>query len=88
MSKTSETSQTTKDLTDDVTNKVLGILEKQQPVQKIRNSQFLSAILAAAGLALFLVGVEKVFIYLSGWTSIGLGLLLLAVSGTLFTKLK
>lgn len=81
-------SQTEKDIADEVTNKVLGLLEKQQPVQKIRNSQFMSAILAAGGLALFLVGVEKVFVNLSGWTSIGLGLVLLAISGTLFTKLK
>ena len=46
---------------DQVAEKVIEVLGKPKPVQKIRNSQFATAILGASGLALFLVGVEKVF---------------------------
>jgi hypothetical protein len=73
---------------DDVARRVVDMAGKTRPVQKIRNSQIISAMLGAAGLALFLVGVEKVFSQLSGWTSIIIGLVLLAVSGALLTKLK
>lgn len=75
-------------IADEIAEKVIGIIGKPQPIQKIRNSQIISAIVATAGLALFLVGVEKVFVNLSGWHSIGLGVILLAISGALFTKLR
>ena len=73
---------------DEVARRVIDVTGKSKPVQKIRNSQIVSAMLGAAGLALFLVGVEKVFSQLSGWTSIILGLALLAVSGALLSKLR
>lgn len=75
-------------IADDVANKVVEMLGKKSFVKHIRHSQFISSTLAAAGLALFLVGVEKVFVSLSGWFSIILGMLFLAVSGALFSKLK
>lgn len=74
-------------IADKVADRVIENLGKTSPIQKIRNSQIISAIIGATGLALFLVGVEKVFAVLSGWTSIIIGLVLLAISGTLLTKL-
>lgn len=73
---------------DEIAKKVVENLGRYKAVQKIRNSQVLSAILGAAGLALFLVGVEKVFAALSGWFSIIVGLLLLIISGALLSKLR
>lgn len=73
-------------VTDEIAQKVVDLLGRTKPVQKIRSSQVLSAILGVAGLALFLAGVEKVFAALSGWFSIIIGLLLLAISGALLRK--
>lgn len=74
-------------IADKVADRVIENLGKTSPIQKIRNSQIISAIIGATGLALFLVGIEKIFAVLSGWTSIIIGLVLLAISGTLLTKL-
>ena len=73
-------------VTDEIAQRVVDLLGKTKPVQKIRSSQVLSAMLGVAGLALFLAGVEKVFAALSGWFSIIVGLLLLAISGALLRK--
>lgn len=73
-------------VTDEIAHKVVDLLGKTKPVQKIRSSQVLSAMVGVAGLALFLAGVEKVFAALSGWFSIIVGLLLLAISGALLRK--
>lgn len=75
-------------LADEITERIIDTIGRPAPVQKIRNSQVLSAIIGAAGLALFLVGVEKVFSFLSGSVSILFGIVLMAVSGVLLTKLK
>lgn len=75
-------------LADEVATKVIEVMGKPKPIQKLRNSQIFTAIIGAAGLALFLVGVEKVFAFLSGWHSILLGISLMAFSGVLFTKLR
>ena len=75
-------------IADEVAERVIQILGKTSPVRKIRNSHLLSALIGAAGLALFFVGIEKVFAALTGWTSIVIGLILLSVSGALLTKLK
>lgn len=80
-------SQSPEKLTDQAAEKLIEQLGKTKPVQIIRNSQVISAMIGAAGLALFLVGVEKVFSNLSGWVSITLGVIFLIVSGTLLTKL-
>jgi len=73
---------------DEIAKKVIDTLGKPKPVQTIRRSQIISAIFGASGLALFLVGVEKVFAPLSGWASIVTGLVLLSISGVLLSKLK
>lgn len=75
-------------LADEITERIVDSLGKPAPIQKIRNSQVLSATIGAAGLALFLVGVEKVFSFLSGSLSIIVGIALMAISGALLTKLK
>ena len=85
--KKSKFSQDPEKIADDVAFKVVEMLGKRRFVKHIRHSQFISSTLAAAGLALFLVGVEKVFVQLSGWFSILLGLIFLAISGALFKKL-
>lgn len=73
---------------DEITEKIVDKIGKPKPVSIIRNSQVISAVLGATGLALFLVGIEKVFAPLTGWASIVFGIILMAVSGVLLTKLK
>lgn len=73
---------------DEIADKVVDLIGKPKPIQKIRNSQIASAMVGATGLALFLVGVEKVFATLSGSASILIGILLMAISGALLTKLQ
>jgi len=75
------------DIADKVVEKTVDILGQERLIKKIRSSHFFSSMLGAAGLALFLVGVEKIFGFLSGWFSIILGLVFLIVSGALFKKL-
>lgn len=75
-------------MVDEITEKIVDKIGKPKPVRIIRNSQLISAVLGATGLALFLVGVEKVFAPLTGWASIVFGVILMAVSGVLLTKLK
>lgn len=72
---------------DEMTEKLEKFLASTRPTQKIRNSQILTALMGAIGLALFIIGVEKVFSFLPGGFSILVGLLLLAVSGALLKKL-
>ena len=75
-------------LADKIVEKTIELLGKERLIKHIRHSHFLSSMLGAAGLALFLVGVEKVFGALSGWFSITLGIIFLVISGALFQKLK
>lgn len=72
---------------DQVAKSVVENIGHTAPVAKLRKSQILTGILGASGLALFLVGVEKVFSPLSGWFSILLGLTFLVISGAIYTKL-
>lgn len=72
---------------DEVANRVIESLGKKTSVQRIRSSQILSGFIGAIGLALFIVGIEKVFNFLPGFFSILLGLIFLAISGALLKKL-
>lgn len=72
---------------DEVTQRLEEILGRPVPVQKIRNSQILTALIGALGLALFIIGIEKVFGFLPGPIALLIGLLLLALSGALLKKL-
>ena len=74
-------------IADTIADRVVKILGKQWAVQRVRNSQIISAIIGTSGLTLFLLGVEKLFINLSGWALIGFGLTLLVVSGLLLKKM-
>lgn len=76
------------DIADDIANKVIDVLGQRKTIQHLRHSQFLTSMVAAAGIALVLVGIEKLFINLSGWFSVILGLFFLAISGTLYQKLS
>lgn len=72
---------------DEVATKVVDILGKPQPIQKIRNSQILTGLLGAVGLALFLVGLEQVLSPISGWAAVIAGFLILIITGVIFKKL-
>lgn len=67
--------------------KMVDLIGKTPGIGKIRSSHILSAMVGAAGLALFLVGVEKVFQDLPGIISIILGLIFMALGGVLLQKL-
>lgn len=74
-------------LADEMAQRVVELLGKAPGVGRIRRSYILSAILGAVGLALFIVGVEKIFTDLPGVTSVLLGLGLMALAGVLFQNL-
>lgn len=75
-------------LADKTAEKVVELLGRTPPVRKIRNSQLLSLILGAMGFSLFTIGVGKLFADLSGWTSLGTGLVMMAITGALLKNLE
>lgn len=75
-------------LADKTAEKVVELLGKAPPVRKIRNSQLLSLIFGAAGFSLFTIGVGKLFGDLSGWTSLVIGLGMMAITGALLKNLS
>lgn len=74
-------------IADALADRLQEMSAKTPGIRKIRNSHILTGIVGATGLALFLVGVEKVFINLPGPQSILLGLAFLTISGALLKKL-
>ena len=74
-------------LVDEVAQKVVELLGKHPPIRRIRNSQILSALIGAIGFALFIDGIVKLFANFSGWTSLIVGFLLMAVTGLLLRNL-
>jgi len=83
-----ESSKKQEELADRIAERLIDVLGKPKAIQKIRNSHIVSALIGAVGLALFFSGVEKVFGILSGGASVVVGLILLALSGALFSKLN
>jgi len=75
-------------LADKTAEKVVELLGKTPPVRRIRNSQLLSLIFGAMGFSLFTIGVGKIFADLSGWTSLGIGLVMMAITGALLKNLE
>ena len=69
------------DLVDKTAERVLGIVGKNTSVQKIRNSQLISALVGVVGFALFVNGVEKIFINVPGLISVIIGVSLLIITG-------
>lgn len=76
------------ELADKTAEKVVELLGKSPPVRKIRDSQLLSLIFGAAGFSLFTIGVGKLFADLSGWALLGIGLVVMAITGALMKNLS
>ena len=84
-----------RDLTEDTARRLIDTLDRTgalKPIHRIRSSEVVSAIRGAVGLALFIVGVENaaadIPIISNAWGSIAVGLVLLAVTGALLTRLR
>mgnify|MGYP001560940870 CR=1 FL=1 len=74
-------------LVDEIAEKVVEFLGKNKPIRRIRNSQILSALIGAVGFALFIDGIVKLFANFSGWVSLAVGFVLMAVTGLLLRNL-
>lgn len=72
---------------DEVAERLEKMISQTKPAQKIRNSQILTVMLGACGLALFILGVEKIFDFLPGIFLLLLGLIFLLLTGALLKKL-
>ncbi len=79
------------ELTEETAQKLLRAIERSQPIQRLRASQLLTAVLGTVGLALFLVGVEKaagdIPVISNAYGSIAVGVILLAATGLLLRRL-
>jgi len=78
-------------LTEETAQRLLRTLEGSAPVRRLRGSQIASGVLGGVGFALFVVGVERAAedlpLVSNAYGSIGVGLLLLTVTGLLLRKL-
>ena len=74
-------------LVDEIVDKVVEFLGKQKSIRRIRNSQILSALIGAVGFALFIDGIVKIFANFSGWVSLIIGFILMAITGLLLRNL-
>ncbi len=72
---------------DETTEKVSDFISNTRPVRAIRKSHVLSAILGAAGFALFIDGILKLFAAFPSWTSLLLGFLMMSATGLLIKNL-
>ena len=77
-------------MTEETAQKLLRFIENTEPVQRLRASQIVSGFLAAVGFALFVVGVEQAAqdfpVVSDPYGSIGVGVVLLLVTGLLLRK--
>jgi hypothetical protein len=78
-------------LTEETALRLLRSLETSRPVRHLRSSQIATAIVGTIGLALFIVGVEKVAedipVVSNPYGSVIVGLILLAATGLLLRRL-
>jgi hypothetical protein len=78
-------------VTEDTAQRLIESIEGSRPIRQLRSSQIATGVVGAAGLALFLVGVEKaaedIPILENAYGSIIVGLILLAITGLLIRKL-
>lgn len=78
-------------LTEETAQKLLGFLERSEPVRRLRASQVASAIFGTIGFALFIIGVEKAAedlpLVSNPYGSIAVGILLLLATGLMLRKL-
>jgi hypothetical protein len=82
-------------LTEETARKLIDTLDKTgalAPVRRIRSSQIASALLGSVGLALFLVGIENaasdIPLVSNAYGSIAVGVVLLAFTGALLSRLR
>lgn len=82
-------------LTEDTARKLIDVMERtgeRLPLEHIRRNQLASALLGTVGIALFIVGVENaasdIPIISNAWGSMVTGLILLAVTGAMLTRLN
>jgi hypothetical protein len=82
------------DLTEATARRLIDSMNRAQrlaPVQRLRRYQIATAIIGVIGTALFIVGVERaaedIPLISNAYGSIMVGVLLLAVTGTLFARL-
>ena len=85
----------TREITEETARRLVDALDRtgaMTPIRRIRGNQVLSAIIGAIGLALFIVGVENaasdIPVISNAWGSIVAGLILLAITGALLTRLR
>ena len=78
-------------LTEETAQKLMGFLERSEPVRRLRGSQIASAVLGSIGFALFIVGVERVAadipVISNAYGSMAVGVILLVATGLLLRKL-
>jgi hypothetical protein len=84
-----------RELTEETARRLIDRLDRTgalSPIRRIRSSEIASAIVGAIGLALFIAGVENaaadVPVVSNAWGSIAVGLVLLALTGALLTRLR
>jgi hypothetical protein len=84
-----------RELSEETARRLVDALDRtgaMAPIRRIRGNQVASAILGAIGLALFIVGVENaaadIPVLSNAYASIIVGLLLLAITGALLTRLR
>lgn len=84
-----------RDLSEETARRLIDTLDRAgalAPIRRIRSSEVASAVVGAIGLALFIVGVENaaadIPVISNAWGSIAVGLVLLAVTGALLTRLR
>ena len=87
--------ESSRTMTEDTARRLIDTLDRAgalAPVRRIRSSQIASAILGSVGLALFLVGVENaagdIPVISNAYGSIAVGLVLLAFTGALLSRLR
>ncbi len=76
------------EIADRTAQKILDIVGRPGPIKRIRSSQILTAVLGTAGLALFIVGIEKFFVKYSAIDTLILGILIMIVAGVLIQRLS
>lgn len=82
-------------MTEDTARKLIDVMERtgeRLPLEHIRRNEAASAVLGTVGIALFIVGVENaasdIPVISNAWGSMLVGLILLAVTGALLTRLN
>ncbi len=76
------------ELIDKIANKVVVLVGKNLPVKRVRKSQLLSALVGAAGFALFVSGIESMFIFFPDWALVTMGFVLMTLTGLLLQNLN